>query len=532
MALIERLEGQSVASVLRTRATTDPGRAFLHHAGEAVTYAEVESSSESLAAGLAQLGVEPGDRVALILPPCPEFVVGLFAAAKLGAVIVPLDPRLTPTELQYTLRHSEAVAAVTAESAYGVDFLQLFEDLLVGLPALQYLVTVGEEDLWYDDRIFQYEDLVSAGAGRDFQGSEVDPSDDAFALVYTSGTTGKPKGVELSHRNLLFAAGGTAAALELSADDRITGVSALFHVFGLGPGILSTLMAGASLLLEDGADPGRRLERVESAEATVHYGVPTTFLEELREQEREPRDLRSLRVALVAGAPTSDELVERIRSELAGTVLVAYSVTEASSTVCVSRPDHTAEKRAFTVGVPLEGTEVRILERDGVELPVESVGEIAVRGPGVMLGYYRQPTDTRAAVDPEGFLHTGDLGMVDEEGFVHLVGRKKDVIIRSGFTIHPREVESRLDAHPAVQESAVVGVSHPILGEAVCACVVPIEGAIVTDVELETWCRDTLAAAKVPDRVRFFDAFPRTGTGTIRRVELARLVQAEVDPAI
>jgi len=531
MALIERFRGFNVASALGTRATSDPGRDFLRAPGGSVSYGEVDSDSDALAAALAQLGVEAGDRVALVLPACPEFVTAMFAAAKLGAVTVPLDPRLTPTELQYMLRHSEAVCAVTIERAYGVDYLQLFEELMVRLPELQYVVTVGEEDLWYDDRIFQYEDLLSAGAGRDYAAPDIEAARDTFAIVYTSGTTGKPKGVSLSHRNLLTVAAGTADALGLVADDIIVGVGAHHSVFGLGPGILSTLLAGASLIVDDTPDAGATLDLVTRHRATVHYGVPTAFVSELQEQERAPRDLSSLRLAMVSGAPVSDDMVARIRDGLCGTVVVAYSLTETSSTLCVSRADDPPEKRLFTVGRPLPGTEIRVLERDGVELPVESVGEIAVNGPGVMLGYHRQPGETAAAFDEGGFLLTGDLGIVDEDGYVHLVGRRKEVIIRAGFNIYPREVETRLEAHPAVSEAAVVGIPDPLLGEATCACVVPEEGAIVTSQELVEWCRGTLAEAKIPDLVRFLDAFPRTGTGKIRRLELARLIQTESQTA-
>jgi fatty-acyl-CoA synthase len=527
MALLERFRGFNVASALAMRATSDPGRDFLRTASGAVSYGMVDSHSDALAAALAHLGVEAGDRVALVLPACPEFVVSMFAVAKLGAVTVPLDPRLTPTELQYMLRHSEAVCAVTVERAYGVDYLQLFEELLVRLPELQYLVTVGEEDLWYDDRIFQYEDLLSAGAGRDYQSPHIDPATDPFAIAYTSGTTGKPKGVELSHQNLVSVAAGTADALGLTSDDVVVGVSALYSVFGLGPGILSTLLAGASLILEDAPDAASTLELVERHGATVHYGVPTSFVAEIQEQERSPRDVSSLRLAMASGAPVSDGLLTRIRDCLCHNVVVAYSLTETSSTLCMSRPQDPEEHRLYTVGKPLPGTELRILERDGEELPVESVGEIAVKGPGVMLGYHRQPGETSAAFDPNGYLLTGDLGIVDDDGYVHLVGRRKEVIIRAGFNVYPREVEVRLEAHPAVSEVAVVGIPDPLLGEATCACVVPEEGAIVTSQELVEWCRSTLAEAKVPDLVRFFDAFPRTGTGKIRRIELSRLIQTE-----
>lgn len=526
MALIERFSGFTVASSLALRATSDPDRPFLVSQAGILTYAEVDGQSDALAAALANLGVERGDRVALVLPSCPEFVISVFAVAKLGAVVVPLNPRQPASEIQYMLRHSEAVCAVTIERAYGLDFLQLFEELVVRLPELQYLVTVGEEDLWYDDRIFQYEDLLSAGAGRDLPDVDVTPEADCFALVYTSGTTGKPKGVMLSHTNLVSVAAGTADALGLGPEDRIAGVSALFHVFGLAPGLLSAVIAGAALILADEPDAGSTLDLVARHRATVLYGVPTLFVGEIVEQERSPRDLSSLRVAMPAGAPVSRDLVERIEARLCPTVVVGYSLTEMSSTVCMTRPGDPRERRVNTVGPALPGTEVRILERDGEELPEESVGEIAVRGPGVMLGYHRQPGETAAAFDEQGFLLTGDLGIVDEDGFVHLVGRRKEVIIRAGFNVYPREVEARLEAHPAVGEAAVVGLTDPLLGEATCACIVPVEGAIVTNQEIVDWCRDTLAEPKVPDQVRFFDSFPRTGTGKVRRIELARMCES------
>jgi fatty-acyl-CoA synthase len=527
MALIERFQGFSVASALATRATSDSGSAYLRFREETLSFGKVESQAEALAASLANLGVDRGDRVALVLPPCPEFVVAMFAAAKLGATIVPLNPRLTPTELQYMLRHSETVCAVTIEEAYGTDYLQLFEELIPQLPELQYLVTVGEEDLWYDDRIFQFEDLISAGGGRDYSAPQLEPAKDCFALVYTSGTMGKPKGVELSHANLLSVAAGTADAIGLDAADCVVGLTALFHVFGLGPGLLSSLLVGSSVVLQEESDAAATLAAAERYRATVHYGVPTLFVAEMAQLEARPRDLGALRLAVVAGAPVSDELVQRMESAFDVIVLAAYSLTETASTVAASTPSHTPEQRRFTVGMPFAGTELKILEVDGTELPVESVGEIGVRGPGVMLGYHRQPGETSAAFDADGFFLTGDLGIRDEDGFLHLVGRRKDVIIRSGFNVYPREVETRIESHPAVREVAVVGIADALLGEAICACVVPVEGAIVTGREIVGWCRETLASDKVPDSVRFLDVLPRTDTGKVRRVELSRVVQSE-----
>jgi len=526
MALTERFRGFAVSQVLSHQASSNPDAVFVRFGNEAITYGQVEEESLALAAALANLGVEPGDRVAVILPGCPEFVSSFFALAKLGAVAVPLNPRLTEPELQYMLRHSEAVCAITIETFGGVDFLHRFEALFPTLPGLQYLATVGEEDLWYDDRIFQFEDLVSSGRGREFQAPEADAGADPFVLVYTSGTTGKPKGVELTHENLVHVAAATADALDLSSEDRVVGVTALFHVFGLGPGILGTAIAGASLILQEEFDPALTLDLVEAHGATVHHGVPTVFVSELHEQRKSARDLGTLRTGIVAGAPMPDRLLGAVERELCSGLLLAYSLTEAASTFSVTRHDDPPEKRLLTVGRPIAGSEIRVLEADGTPLPEESLGELAVKGPGIMKGYYRQPLETAGAFDDEGFLRTGDLGIVDEDGYLHLVGRRKEVIIRGGFNVHPREVEDRLHAHPAVREAAVVGLPDELMGEVICAAVVSVEGAIVTGKELRAWCGRTLADHKVPDVIRFMDALPMTATGKVHRIGLARLLEA------
>jgi fatty-acyl-CoA synthase len=528
MALIERSRETTLASALAGRATSDPESVYIHFEDQAFTVGRVESDAESLAAALAGLGVGAGDRVALVLPPCPEFVVSMFAISKLGAVVVPLSPRATTVDLQYMLRHSEASCAVTVERTADADYLQIFEELMPQLPELQYVVTVGEEDLWYDDRIFQYEDLISSGAGRDYVASERPevPSEATFALIYTSGTMGKPKGVELSHASLLAAAMGTASGLALSAEDRVIGVSALFHVFGLTAGLLSTLVAGASIVLQEHTDAEATLDGVERLGATVHCGIPTLFVSELADLRRRPRDLSSLRVLLVAGAPVGDELVTQLSDAFGVTVVSAYTLTELASTAAMTTAADPADKRRFTAGRPIPGTEIRILGADGEDLPVESVGEIALRGPGMMRGYYRQPRETANAFTADGYFRSGDLGLLDEDGYLHLVGRTKDVIIRSGFNVYPREVEARIESHPAVQEVAAIGIADPLLGEAICACVVPVEGAIVSEPEILDWCRETLADDKVPDFVQFLDGLPRTDIGKLRRGDLSRLIKA------
>ena len=516
---------QTITSILAYRAAGDPAAPYLRTDDAVLSFGEVDDQAEALAASFANLGIGPGDRIALVLPAWPEFAISVFAAARIGALVVPVDPRLRLPELRYALRHSGVVCAVSAENAYGIDFLQIFEDFLVELPALSHLVTVGKEDLWYDDRIFQWEDLLSAGVGRDFAAPAAAP-EDPFAILYTPGTSGKPRGVELTHANLLHAATETTRAIGLAPGDVVAGVSALHHVFGLGPGLLGTALSGAALVLRGDADAADSLNAAERHGATVQYGVPTDFATLLRQIDGSGGIPPTLRLCLSSGAPMTDDLARRIEASLGVPLVIAYSLTEVASTLAMSRPGDRAEKRLFTVGRPIGGTEVRVKERDGTTLPPESVGEIAVRGPGLMRGYYRQPLETAAATDPDGYLRTGDLGLVDEDGYLHLVGRREDVVIRSGFKVHPREVEDRIMAHPAVDRAAVVGVPDEILGEAICACVVRVEGGVATEQEIRAWSAVTLAGYKVPDLVSFMDELPLTDTGTVRRRELARRVSA------
>jgi fatty-acyl-CoA synthase len=527
MALVERVAGRSVAQVLEERAAEAPDRPFLLFGDRQVTYGQLNQRASALAAALHELGIEKDDRIAIDLPNWPEFIISMFAVSKIGAVMVPLNPRYTVPELQYMLRHSEAAVVISAETFNGIDYLQLFEGFLTSLPDFQYLVTVGEAELWYDDRIYQFEDLLSSGDGRELPPRDIDPAEDAFAILYTSGTMGKPKGVALTHTNLIATAAETVDSIQLAPADVVFGVATVFHVFGIGPGVIGTALAGASLVLQEQFDPADALDLIEKHRVTVHYGVPTVYVTEIREMERRRRDLSTLRTGIVAGAPIGDDLVRRIREELCPDLCVAYSLTETASTVSMTRLDDPVQKQVFTVGRPLPGTEVRVLDLDGTILPEESLGEIAVRGPGVMKGYYRQPGETAQAFDDDGYFLTGDLGILDEDGYIHIVGRRKELIIRGGFNVYPREVEDRLHAHPAVLDVAVVGLPHEVLGEVVCACILPVEGAIVTGEEIKDWCRSTLADYKVPDLVRFFDSFPLTGSGKVRRIELARMVSAE-----
>jgi len=488
--------------------------------GRALTYAQVNAKAAALAAALAELGIGASDRIAIVMPNWPEWVISLLAASKLGATVVPVNPRLSYHELKYQLRHAEVSAVVALERHHGVDYLQMFEDMIAELPDLLYLITVGGEELWYDDRIFQFEDLVSSGAGRDIPAVVVDDAHD-LALMYTSGTMGKPKGVRLSHRAIVETAQHTGELLEMEPADRVLAAVPFFTLFGLGV-LIETLAAGATLVLQDEFDAVRAVALLQQERVTVMHGVPTMYQLIMRAPNFDAAAFPRLRTGIVAGA-VSEELVRRIRRWC--NVQLSYGLTETGPTMTMTRFGDPAEKRLTTVGRALPGVEIKAVDVvTGALHGPEAVGELAVRGPNVMQGYVRMPTETARSFSPEGFFLTGDLGIIDEEGYVRIVGRRRETIVRGGFRIYPREVEDQLRAHPAVDDVCVIGIPHDILGELVCACVVPVEGAVITGGELKAFARDTVAEYKFPDLVRFFDAFPMTGSGKVRRRELERMV--------
>jgi fatty-acyl-CoA synthase len=512
----------TLARVFRRSAREHPERTLAVAGGSRHTYAQFDARSSALAAAMSELGIGAGDRIAIILPNRPEWIVSLLACAKLGAIVVPVNPRLNYHELKYQLRHAEVSAAVTAEQYDGIDFLQYFEDVIAELPDLQYLVTVGDEELWYDDRIFRFEDLVSSGEGRPYPEPSSAGDDSDLALLYTSGTMGKPKGVRLSHRAVVETAVRTGDAIGMSDADRVLVALPLFTIFGFGV-VVGGLAVGATLVLQEEFSARDAIRLIESERVTVLHGVPTTFHLLLRDATFDRSRMRWVRSGIIAGGSVSEDLVHRVRAWC--DVDIAYGLTETGPTVAVTRRTDAADKRVTTVGRPLPGVEVKAVDFvTGALHGPEAVGEIAVRGPNVMLGYARMPAETRRSFTPEGFFLTGDLGIIDEDGYVRIVGRRRETILRGGYQIYPREVEDQLRAHPAVDDVCVIGVPHDILGELVCACIVPVEGAVITGEEIKEFARDTVADYKVPDLVRFFDEFPMTGSGKVKRRELERMV--------
>lgn len=507
------------------RAQAHPGREFVVSGSRRLTYGQVGEQVTRLAAALRALGLEPGHRLAVDLPNQPEWVIAVLAGARLGLTLVPLDPGLSFHELKYQLRQSEANAVVVPDTLAGQDFLELFDEMLPDLPELRALVTVGAEERWYEDRVYRFEDLVAKG-GPPQPPARLDAPALPLAILYTSGTMGKPKGVVLAHRGVIDAMRRTGEGLGLREADRVLASVPGFHVFGFGI-VVGTVAFGGTLVLQERFDAGAALELIARERVTVVYGVPTMFELLMRHPHFAGSDLASVRTGIVGGSTVSPELARRIRTWC--DVEVAYGLTETGPTVSMTRAGDPAEKRATTVGRPLAGVDVRVVDiTTGALHGPEAVGELAVKGANLMLGYHRMPGETGRAMTADGYFLTGDLAAIDEDGFLQILGRRKELIIRGGSNVSPREVEDVLRAHPGVDDACAVGIPNDVLGELVCACVVPVEGAIATGDELKEFCRDHLADYKVPDLVRFFDAFPLTGSGKVKRRELTRVVGLEL----
>jgi fatty-acyl-CoA synthase len=502
-------------------AARTPDDVFLVEGARHLTWGEVAERSGALARAFRAEGLQPGDRLAIDLSNGIEWVVSLLAAAEAQLVVIPLDPGLGYHELKYQLRHADVAGAVIPESPVPFDWLELFDELLPELPALHLLAYAGPGVRWFDDRAIPFEELVARGR----RAAPLEPrhdGGDTLALLYTSGTMGKPKGVMLTHAAMLGNADATATATGLAVGGCTLMALPLFHVFGLSA-LLIAISAGHRLVLLPTFSSAAAIDAIAEGGVTFLPGTPTIFELMMRDPSFTPEAVRSVTGGVVGGSVVAPSLVDRIRAWC--DVEVGYGLTEAGPTVTMtSRADAPAVRRG-TVGRPLPGVEVAVVDlMSGVFHGREAVGELAVRSSHLMAGYHRMPVESSRVLTPEGWLLTGDLAHLDEDGVVTLVARRKELIVRAGQSVTPREIEDVLRTHPGVEDACVVGTPHDVLGELIIACVVPVEGAVVTGEELRRFCQDTLAATKVPDVVRFFDTFPLTASGKVKRQEIARVV--------
>ncbi|GAA3342312.1 long-chain fatty acid--CoA ligase [Amorphoplanes nipponensis] len=492
----------NLAVILRESAEIRPAAPALVHDGVTMTYAELDARSDSVAEGLRARGIRAGDRVALQLPNVPEFPIAYYGILKAGAVVVPLNVLLKAPEIAYQLTDSAARLLITWAGAAG--------------EAAKAAADCGLAEVYVagpvPDPARPFADLPAPVTGS-FPLHATEPGDTA-AIVYTSGTTGRPKGAELTHFQLYMNADIPDRLFALNPDDIILTVLPLFHVYGMSSAMNIGIRFGACLSLVPRFTPEQVLATIERDRATIFDGVPTMFGALLACPQRDRYDTSSLRVCISGGDSIAATVLDAFEQRFGVPILEGYGMTETASTISFNEgPD---QRRVYSVGRPVWGVQVQVWDCDDRPLPPgrDHVGELVTRGYHTMRGYHRQPEATAEAFR-HGWFHTGDLGYVDEDGYLFIVDRKKELIIRGGYNVYPREIEEVLHHHPAVLQAAVVGVPDERLGQEVKAFLVTRPDAATTAEEIIAYCRERLAAYKYPRLVELRDALPLSGAGKV-----------------
>jgi fatty-acyl-CoA synthase len=497
------------------------------------SYAEYLQRVDELAAGLLALGIEPGDRVGIWAPNCFEWCLTQFATASIGAIMVCINPAYRVYELEYALNKVQCRAIITAESFKTSDYLSMLRDLAPELdscepgglrseklPQLEIVVRMGEER---SPGMYNFGEVCAMGEQADYDrlaelGQGLDP-DSPINIQFTSGTTGNPKGATLTHTNILNNGKLVGDGMKLTENDRLCIPVPLYHCFGMVMGNLAcTTHGSAAVFPGDAFEPAGTLATVAEERCTALHGVPTMFIAELDDPGFDEYDLSSLRTGIMAGASCPVEVMRKVLDRMhMSDVLIAYGQTETSPVNHMTATDDPIEKRVGTVGRTAPHVEVKIADESGNPLPIGERGEICVRGYSVMDGYWGDEQRTKETIDAEQWLHSGDIGIMDSEGYVQVVGRIKDMIIRGGENVYPREVEEFLYTHPAILEAQVFGIAHEKYGEEVCAWIQLQEGAELTEEDLKAFCRERITHFKIPSQIRFVSEFPMTVTGKIQK---------------
>src|SRR5580698_188016 len=489
--------------------------------------------ADAFAAGLLALGLEPGDRIGIWSPNCAEWALIQFAAAKAGIILVTINPAYRLSELEYTLNKVGVKALVAAERYKTSDYVGMVETLAPELadsfpgalraarvPTLRAAIKIGGEARpgWFDvDGIPGLAEPEHDAALA--QIAERLGPDDPINIQFTSGTTGLPKGATLTHRNILNNGYFVGLAQQLGPADRICIPVPLYHCFGMVMGNLAAVTHGAAMVYPAPTfDPEATLRTVEQERCTALYGVPTMFIAALGCPNFAERDLTSLRTGTMAGSPCPVEVMKQVIEKMhMRDVTIAYGMTETSPVSFQTGSDDPMERRVSTIGRVQPHLEVKIVDEAGTVTPRGVTGEVCTRGYSVMLGYWDDPERTAEAIDPDGWMHTGDLGVIDAEGYGNIVGRIKDMVIRGGENIYPREIEEFLYTHPKVADVQVVGVPDPRFGEELCAWIRLQPGETADEEEIRAHCRGQIAHYKIPRYVRFVDEFPMTVTGKVQK---------------
>jgi fatty-acyl-CoA synthase len=515
------LLGETIGANLTATASRLPGHEALvdFPSGRRWTYAELLAWSQKIAKGLLAKGVEKGDRVGIWSPNCPEWVAVQYGTALIGAILVNINPAYRVSELEYVLNQSGSKLLVSATEHKTSDYRSMVESVRPRIGSLREVAFIGDPT---------WDQLESSGSGIDDAAlEEVAASltfDDPINIQYTSGTTGFPKGATLTHHNILNNAFFVGELLGYSDADRVCLPVPFYHCFGMVMGNLGSTTHGSTIVIPAPLfDPAATLAAIESERCTSLYGVPTMFIAELGVEDFGRYDLTSLRTGLMAGSPCPVEIMKRVQNEMhMSEVGIAYGMTETSPVSTQTRADDDLDRRTATVGRVMPHVEIKVIDPNtGLVVPVGSAGELCTRGYSVMLGYWNEPDKTAEAIDSARWMHTGDLGVMREDGYVNIVGRIKDLVIRGGENIYPREIEEFLYGHPDIEDVAVVGVPDERYGEELMAWIRLRKGADRLDAsDVRSFCQGRIAHHKIPRYVYIADEFPMTVTGKIRKVEM------------
>jgi fatty-acyl-CoA synthase len=501
------------------------------HQGIRWSYRQFNEAAERLAAGFVHLGLAPGDRIGIWAPNRYEWVVTQFASAKAGLILVTINPAYRTSELEYALNKVGCKALVLAPSFKTSDYAAMLEQIRPQLPLLRHAILTDETPR---AGFVRFRDVEASATAADLErvrqlGPQLQP-EDAINIQFTSGTTGLPKGATLSHHNIVNNGYFVARRQTFTENDRLCIPVPLYHCFGMVMGVLGCVTHGAAMIFPAEAfEPKSVLEACQAERCTALYGVPTMFIAELEHPDFKRFDLGKLRTGVMAGAPCPVEVMKRVISDMHMTeVTIAYGMTETSPVSFQSCRDDTLERRVSTVGLIHPHLEVKIVDADGRVTPLGERGELLTRGYSVMHGYWDDEEKTRQAIDPQGWMHTGDLATLDEAGYCNIVGRVKDLIIRGGENISPREVEEFLYRHPKVQDVQVFGVPDRRYGEVVCAWIKLKAGERCDADAIRSFCREQIAHYKVPAHIRFVEQFPMTVTGKIQKYIMRQEMSREL----
>ena len=507
------LENMTTGQILERGAQAVPDKTAIVDGDRRKTYRELNEMTDALAAGLSGIGLERGDRVGIYMKSSLEFVIAFYALQKLGVIVAWVNPMYRKAEAQFILSNSEAKAVVICEEWEGYNYLDAVQRAKKELPDLESIILVGEA---HGDGVYRFSELLDQGKGKSFTPPSIDPHEDLSMLLYTSGTTGQPKGAMISHYAAVRGAYEYGRGIEADAEDIFIVVLPMSHSYGCGALLIQPLLLQATAVLVDRFEPERAFQLIEKERVTLQLAAPAHYILELGHEARKQYDLSSLRAGLIAGQIAPEGLITRVEREMGVYLTSFWGASEVGPGLSIMCPSNTPlEMREIYIGRPIPGMEVRVVDPvSRQEIPDGEKGELTIRGWAMMKGYWKNPEETRKQII-DGWLFMGDIVSREEDGFFRIYGRTKDLINRGGYKIYPSELEAEILAHPAVEQVCVVATPNPVLGENVCACVIPKKGEKVTLDGLKAFLKDKIAPHKIPNELCILEDFPRL-SGSIK----------------